>query len=664
MIKKLFSLLALALVCLTAEAQMFQLGKPFDLKSDKFDLTSKVPVTRATAGEYFTYTKDTESANAFGVALKAETIDCAIFVPGSYEGKRIEEINFYLTSSTVVSNVKAWVSTTLPSSASSAELCVDVTDPVGLYEEGINTVKLASPYTISAQGCYVGYTFTVTNATGELGQYPVIITDYGNGDEGGMYLKSPSTNGWINGKQYGNLPTVIYITGDNYPENGASIPSTFKQVNTTSGNTEAYAVITVTNKGVNNIKSLSYTIKDVASGNVSEEKNIEIPSDVEFSFNSSMNFNIPMPAEQEYKKYVKEITITKVNNVANEISDATSTGNLFVVSNIVPRKVVEEEVTASGCPYCTRGIAGMEAMADMYPNNWIGIAIHGSVNWTDPMVITDYNSVNLPSSLPGALLNRIYNVDPYFGSSNSNLLGIADDVEELINTCPEAQVTVNPIWKDENQNVITVNTDVKFVINNEEAPYALGYVLVADGLKGTSTNWMQYNGYYGATGAESEPYIYAWTKKGEYTSSVRGYCVPQDEMVYDHVAIAAKNVDKGIAGSISAPLVAEQIQSHQVEFDLTNGIKSYTTKEELVQDKSKLKVVAMLINTQTGEIINADEKEIAAFGSSGINGTTTEATAATEVARYSIDGRKLSAPTRGINIIKMSDGTTKKVIVE
>lgn len=663
MIKKLFSLLALALVCLTAEAQMFQLGKPFDLKLDKFDKTSKSPVTRATAWEYFTYTKDSKNVNSFGVALKAETIDCAIFVPGSYEGKRIEEINFYITSSTVVSNVKAWVSTTLPSSASNAELCVDVTEPVGLYEEGINTVKLASPYTISAQGCYVGYTFTVTNATSELGQYPVIITDYGNGDEGGMYLKSPSTNGWINGKQYGNLPTILYITGDNYPENGASLPSTFKQVNTTSGNTEAYAVITVTNKGVNNIKSLSYTIKDVASGNVSEEKNIEIPSDIEFSFNGSMSLNIPMPAEQEYKKYVKEITITKVNNVANEISDATSTGNLFVVSSIVPRKVVEEEVTASGCPYCTRGIAGMEAMADMYPNNWIGIAIHGSVNWADPMVITDYNSVNLPTSLPGALLNRIYDVDPYFGS-NGNMLGIANDVEELVNTYSEAQVTVNPIWKDESQNVITVNTDVKFVINNEEAPYALGYVLVADGLKGTSTNWMQYNGYYGATGAESEPYIYAWTKKGEYVVSARGYCVPQDEMVYDHVAIAAKNVDKGVTGSISAPLVAEQIQSHQVEFDLTNGIKSSTTKEELVQDKSKLKVVAMLINTQTGEIINADEKEIAAFGSSGINGTTTEATAATEVARYSIDGRKLSAPTKGINIIKMSDGTTRKVIVE
>ena len=39
-------------------------------------------------------------------------------------------------------------------------------------------------------------------------------------------------------------------------------------------------------------------------------------------------------------------------------------------------------------------------------------------------------------------------------------------------------------------------------------------------------------------------------------------------------------------------------------------------------------------------------------------------TIATEVARYDIYGRKLSQPTNGINIIKMSDGTTRKVIVK
>lgn len=35
-----------------------------------------------------------------------------------------------------------------------------------------------------------------------------------------------------------------------------------------------------------------------------------------------------------------------------------------------------------------------------------------------------------------------------------------------------------------------------------------------------------------------------------------------------------------------------------------------------------------------------------------------------EVARYTIDGKRISAPQKGINIIRMSDGSTRKVVVK
>ena len=31
---------------------------------------------------------------------------------------------------------------------------------------------------------------------------------------------------------------------------------------------------------------------------------------------------------------------------------------------------------------------------------------------------------------------------------------------------------------------------------------------------------------------------------------------------------------------------------------------------------------------------------------------------------FSLDGKKLSAPQKGINVVKMSDGTSKKVLVK
>lgn len=50
-------------------------------------------------------------------------------------------------------------------------------------------------------------------------------------------------------------------------------------------------------------------------------------------------------------------------------------------------------------------------------------------------------------------------------------------------------------------------------------------------------------------------------------------------------------------------------------------------------------------------------------GSTGINGIVNGGEDVKEVARYSIDGTRIYAPVKGINIIKMSDGTTKKVMI-
>ena len=47
----------------------------------------------------------------------------------------------------------------------------------------------------------------------------------------------------------------------------------------------------------------------------------------------------------------------------------------------------------------------------------------------------------------------------------------------------------------------------------------------------------------------------------------------------------------------------------------------------------------------------------------GIDGVTT--TESNEiVARYTLDGQKLSAPQKGINIVKYADGRTAKVMVK
>ena len=56
-------------------------------------------------------------------------------------------------------------------------------------------------------------------------------------------------------------------------------------------------------------------------------------------------------------------------------------------------------------------------------------------------------------------------------------------------------------------------------------------------------------------------------------------------------------------------------------------------------------------------------ENIVEFDATGIDKTTTT-TDVEEVSRYSVNGQRLVGPTKGLNIVKYSDGSVKKVAVE
>ena len=56
-------------------------------------------------------------------------------------------------------------------------------------------------------------------------------------------------------------------------------------------------------------------------------------------------------------------------------------------------------------------------------------------------------------------------------------------------------------------------------------------------------------------------------------------------------------------------------------------------------------------------------ENIVEFDATGIDKTTTP-TDVEEVSRYSVNGQRLVGPTKGLNIVKYSDGSVKKVVVE
>ena len=597
------------------------------------------------------------------------TYDMAMYIPAEYAGKTISKVSFILYSTAVITDVKVWESSTLPATADEAEVQADKIVKKSISQQNIpqSYGSFSTPITVPEGGCYVGYSFRVTDVSDQPGQYPVFIA---NLDEKlpGTCFERVGDKSWEDfGAKGSTIAMAAELSGEFY-ENGAAVKSVGSSVTTAGG--KSTVSVKFANTGLNKITRISYVVKDLATGVESEEETKAVST----AKNSSGSFTFVIEAPQEVAEFKKELKITKVNNVENEQPNSNvKEFGIVTMSKSYTRKVLEEEATATGCGPCAAGYAGYKYLGETYPDTWIGIAAHiTGVNWADPMYCPDYDPITSKAEgVPTAWLDRGKDLHPYFGSTNGTLLGIDAAYKKAAAVPTEGLVKVDAEFSDDTKNIINVTTDVEFSINSTTSDYGIAYVLLANGLKkpanSTATHeWYQNDGFYGAKGAENEPYIYEWCKgDGVEQFTIQGYrFMLKKDMVFNHVAIAAVEIENGIAGSVSLPIVDGQKQQHKFQFDISKGITSKMFEgDDLIQDKDKLEVVAILINRATGAIVNADKVALGS-DSSGVNSAVNEVADATEVARYTIDGVKLTAPQQGLNIVKMSDGSTIKVMVK
>lgn len=203
---------------------------------------------------------------------------------------------------------------------------------------------------------------------------------------------------------------------------------------------------------------------------------------------------------------------------------------------------------------------------------------------------------------------------------------------------------VSAMW-DKEKNNITVTPNVTFRLNREEAPYGFAYVLTEDGM--SSHYWKQANYYTGRTEFRG-------------ISDELDYFVNAPGTIYNlennFVAIAADGVMSARTGYLKAPIKADETQSHTYVFKNINSKK-------VIQKKENLRVCILLINTNTGKIENAAKCSISEFKTTGISSVSEGTRTAVEAERYTLDGRRITTPQKGINIVKYSDGRVSKEVV-
>ena len=211
----------------------------------------------------------------------------------------------------------------------------------------------------------------------------------------------------------------------------------------------------------------------------------------------------------------------------------------------------------------------------------------------------------------------------------------------------QASIELATAWGSDGES-IDITTEVTFPYDINNNSYAIEYILLADGLTGEAgTDWDQSNYYNGGDDGED------MKEFNEAGSSVSG-------LVFNDVAILMSEIG-GIEGSLPTTIKADNTMTHSYTFHLSDALN--TSDEAIIQDKSKLRVVALLVDKATGEVVNANKDNVGEFSS--INGVCSSQDKITGISYYDITGRRLDKAQNGVNIIKVTyaDGSQKAMKV-
>ena len=590
-----------------------------------------------TQQNWWGYISVNDAVNGVGVSA-ADTYHCAIFIPGDHEiaaGKTINAIRFGLVAPHAT-DAKVWVASSLPSSIDASHTLQFVDVPASeLGKEQID-IQLPTPCEIPAEGIYVGYSFTITSVATSGDAYPVLFS--GKAAPNTLILKTEkNVPDWTDlyTNDFGKLFLQVLLEGT-FADNNATVAD-FGPVYSALGESTT-AMIAITNGGGTPLSSIDYTI--TTDGVASAEQHVDIANPIVFS--NTGKVSITIAADDATGAKAKTLNITKVNGNANTAANATANFTLYTLPELVERNIVVEEFTGTGCGWCPRGLVGMENMRQAFGNRFVGIGIH-QYNSSDAMYISPsgYAKLNFDGA-PSCRINRGEVIDPYYGSADDILV---DCVEEL--AIPAlAKVNVSATI-DEELEKVDAKAQIETLLDNSE--YTLEFVVIGDGLTGTGTAWNQSNYYYQYSSSELPEDLAIFGNGGKYGKScVTGW-------LFNDVAL----VSSYVSNSNKAPKLDVMNAGEQKEAEYSLTMPTKTTLKNAVKN-AELFIVALIVDKEK-HIVNAAKAPITIADPSGIENVNAAANNE-QIARYTLDGRRVQGMQKGLNIVRMANGKTIKVI--
>lgn len=310
------------------------------------------------------------------------------------------------------------------------------------------------------------------------------------------------------------------------------------------------------------------------------------------------------------------------------------------------RMVVIEEMTGTGCGWCPRGLVGMDKVKAQYEDKAIGIALH-QFNNDDPMYITKYAYTGL-NGAPNCAIDRKITADPYYGRTNADN-SIFDAIDYYASQETHACVeSVTAVYQDEKQKKVDINATLNF---DADGDYSVAYVLTTDSLTGSSDVWLQHN-YYTQYSSSSLP--------ADLAQFGAGGSLGQSTFSWSFNDVAITSSYNSSNENLTDPL-EPAVAGVAQEVSYTLNLPTKTTLHNAIRRDLVFAIVLIIDNTN-GWIANAARVKVENATTDGITMSSADTDEAVAVEYFSLDGKAVAAPQKGINVVRMSDGSFKKIM--
>lgn len=579
---------------------------------------------------YFGIYQGTGTLSSYGTK-KAETYDIALHLTDpTLVGMEVRGIRIPVNSNAKnAQEYKGWLSKelTLVDKVMTPDIVSVEVTPNGKWAEA----RFSEPYTIQEGGFYAGYSFKVTSldASNDVdpNRTPVMTIATENPD--GLLIHTSRTyQKWVGIANQGSPALVVLIGGDRVKANAAMLVAP-DNLYTNIGKSIS-TTLTLVNHGTEAIKNIEYEI-EVADKKETKQLTKSLSGGY---YGRSTTFSATIPAVSEAGSYPAKFRITKVNGVENEDPLAETETPVVYLSELPLHKPLIEEYTGTWCQYCPKYLAGMEQLSDKNGDDYVGVAYHT----LDEMSFTPSAYLPAdPSGLPAAFIDRIAAFSPLDGQS---------DWEKRRNIIAPANISVVGEWINEEKTQIKATSTTTFIRDFSNSPYRIGYILIANDVH--YAEWKQSNAFSGnaATG-----------------NSYFDYFVTAPYNIYDYhynevVLAQSAQYGAGLEESLPVNLQENIPYEYSYVFDISeHELFPYVTRTYTVDgviyketadvvDKNKLEVIAVLINTETGEVVNCNKGHVT--NADGI--IEVQSTKFKVQGYYDLSGRKVEKPRKGIYI--------------